>query len=90
MHSVRQVRGDLNDSHFAVKSHQRSIQVTDLTNTSEDQHLRNFEHKIPFATSVEHTAMRGYVIHFVKISIHSKVSNVDKAFVERTVNPPEM
>jgi hypothetical protein len=34
--------------------------------------------------------MRGYVIHFVKISIHSKVSNVDKAFVERTVKPPEM
>ena len=34
--------------------------------------------------------MRGYVIHFVNISIHSKVSNVDKAFVERTVNPPEM
>ena len=33
--------------------------------------------------------MRGYVIHSVKILIHSKAIKVDKAFVERTVNPPE-
>ena len=40
--------GNLNDPHFAIKSHQRSIQVTDLANTSGDQYLRKFEYGIPF------------------------------------------
>lgn len=49
MHSVRYGKGELNGSHFAVKSHQRSIQVTDLANTSGDQYLKKIEHRIPFA-----------------------------------------
>ena len=42
--SVSYGNGRLDYPHFAVESHQGSVQVADLANPSEDKHLRNFEH----------------------------------------------
>jgi hypothetical protein len=73
--------------YFAIKPHQGSVDISDLAYPCEDKHLSRTQCEEK-KHSGRYTARTGYVIHFVNISIHSIVSSVEIALVDKTVKPP--